>query len=140
MSTNFSRNGIGADSLFVRQTVSISRWVNEPYPSWDHILTAHDVARLIRRPPWMLSTLAVVGQFPRKQQFHGKKIGWLRADILEWMARTRRSPITPPSDKASCPRRRQANPPNQRPLPCKHLSSPPLGGHRTVPTFTEVSP
>jgi hypothetical protein len=140
MSTNSSRNGIDADSLFVRQAVSISRWVNEPYPNWDHILTAHDVARLIRRPPWMLSTLAVVGQFPRKQQFRGKKIGWLRADILEWMARTRRSPITPPSDKAYCPQRRQANPPNPQTQPCKHRLSPTLGGHRTVSTITGVSP
>lgn len=140
MSTNSLRNGIEADSLFVRQAVSISRWVNEPYPNWDHILTAHDVARLIRRPPWMLSTLAVVGRFPRKQQFRGKKIGWLRADILEWMARTRRCPITTTSDKAYCPHRRQANPPNQQTLPPKHPSSPALGGHRTAPSIAGVCP
>jgi predicted DNA-binding transcriptional regulator AlpA len=140
MSTNSPRNGIDAGSLFVRQAVSISRWVNEPYPDWDRILTAHDVARLIRRPPWMLSTLAAVGQFPRKQQFRGKKIGWLKADILEWMARTRRSPITTTSDKAYCPRRRQANPSSQHALPLKHPSSPALGGHRALSTITGVSP
>jgi len=140
MSTNSLGNGIDAGSLFVRQAVSISRWVNEPYPNWDRILTAHDVARLIRRPPWMLSTMAVVGQFPRKQQFRGKKIGWLRADILEWMARTRRSPITTTSDRACCPRRRQANPSNQQTLLLKHPSSPALGGQRIDSTITGVSP
>jgi hypothetical protein len=140
MSTNSLRNGVDASSLFVRQAVSISRWVNEPYPDWDLILTAHDVARLIRRAPWILSTLAIVGQFPRKQQFRGKKIGWLRADILEWMARTRRSPIATTSDKAQCPRRCQANPPHRQTLPVKHASSPALGGHRSVSTITGVSP
>src|SRR5258708_32943712 len=132
MSTNSLRDAIDVGGLSVRQRVSISPWVNEAYPAWDRILTAHDVARLIRRPPWMLSTLAVVGQFPRKQQFRGKKIGWLRADILEWMARTRRSPFTSTSDKGYCPRRRQANPPNQQTLPCQEPSPPALGGHRTV--------
>ena len=140
MSTNSLRNGVDTGSLFVRQAVSISRWVNEPYPNWDRILTAHDVARLIRRPPWILSTLAVVGQFPRKQQFRGKKIGWLKADILEWMARARRSQITTTSDKAYCPRRHQANPPNRKTLPLKHPSSPALGGHRTVSRIVGVSP
>jgi hypothetical protein len=124
MSTNSLRYGIDAGSLFVREAVSISPWVNEPYPNWDHILTAHDVARLIRRPPWMLSTLAAVGQFPRKHQFRGRKIGWLRADILEWMARTRRSPSATTLEKTCCPRRRQAHPSNQQMLPLKHPSSP----------------
>jgi predicted DNA-binding transcriptional regulator AlpA len=140
MSTNSPRNSIDAGSRFDRQAVSISRWVNEPYPNWDRILTAHDVARLIRRPPWMLSTMAAVGQFPRKQQFRGKKIGWLRADILEWMARTGRSPIATTSVKAYSPRRRQANPPDQQTLPLKHPSSPALGGHRTVSPVAGVSP
>jgi predicted DNA-binding transcriptional regulator AlpA len=138
MSTNSPRNGIDAGSLFVRQAVSISRWVNEPYPNWDRIVTAHDVARLVRRTPWMLSTLVVVGQFPRKQQFRGKKIGWLRADILEWMARTRRSPIATTSVKSYS--RPQANPPDQQTLPLKHPSSPALGGHRTVSPVAGVSP
>jgi predicted DNA-binding transcriptional regulator AlpA len=140
MSTNPPRNSIDAGSRFVRQAVSISRWVNEPYPNWDRILTAHDVARLIRRPPWMLSTMAAVGQFPRKQQFRGKKIGWLRADILEWMARTQRSPITTTSDKAYCPRRRQSNPPDQQTLPLRHASSPALSGQKIVSSRAGVSP
>jgi predicted DNA-binding transcriptional regulator AlpA len=140
MSTNSRRNGIDAGSLFVHHAVSISQWVNEPYPNWDRILTAHDVARLVRRPQWMLGTLAAMGKFPRKQQFRGKKIGWLRADILEWMARTWRSPIAVTSDKAYCPRRRQASPPNQQTLPLKHPSSAALGGHRTVSTLTGVFP
>ena len=86
MSTNSIQDRI--ETVCVRPQVSISRWVNEPYPAWDQILTAHDVARLIRRPPWMLCSMAAVGQFPKRQRFRGKKIGWLKADILEWMART----------------------------------------------------
>src|ERR1700674_464376 len=138
MSTNSLRDAIDAGGLSGRQRVSISPWVNEAYPAWDRILTAHDVARLIRRPPWMLSTLAAVGQFPRKQQFRGKKIGWLKADIFEWMARARRCPITT-SPQAYCPRRRQRNPPNQQTLPLKYSSVPALSGQRTVSSIAGVS-
>ena len=82
MPTNSVQDGIETDGAIARQRVSISLWVNEPYPAWDRILTAHDVARLIRRPPWMLKGLAAIGQFPEVQRFHGKHIGWLKADIL----------------------------------------------------------
>lgn len=140
MSTNSIRSAIDAGGDSVRQRVSISPWVNEPYPSWDRILTAHDVARLIRRPPWMLSTMAAVGQFPRKQQFRGRNIGWLKADILEWMARTRRCPTCAPSHKAFSARRRQPEPPNQQALPLKHSSFPALSGQRTVSYAPGVSP
>src|SRR5271170_4302695 len=85
MSTNSVQGGIET-GVCVPHRVSISRWVNEPYPAWDRILTAHDVARLIRRPPWLIRSLAAVGQFPRKQRFRGKAIGWLKTDILDWMA------------------------------------------------------
>src|SRR5271155_2542364 len=112
MSTNSVQGRIEA-AVCVRQRVSISRWVNEPYPAWDQILTAHDVARLIRRPPWMLCSMAAIGQFPRRQRFRGKNIGWLKADILDWMARTSRYPVATPPDKADgCPRRR-SDPPGQ---------------------------
>src|SRR5271170_2405148 len=99
MSTNSAQDGVGLGGIGVRQRVSISRWVNEPYPAWDQILTAHDVARLIRRPPWVFSSMAAVGQFPQRQRFRGKKIGWLKADILEWMARTCRQRVLRSSDE-----------------------------------------
>src|SRR5260370_41994800 len=87
METNSVQIGIETNTVTVCPIISISRWVNEPYPAWDQILTAHDVARLVRRPRWVLSSMAAVGRFPRKQRFRGKRIGWLKADILEWMTR-----------------------------------------------------
>src|ERR1700688_1809205 len=116
MSTNSAQYGVEPGGLGVRQRVSISRWVNEPYPAWDRILTAHDVARLVRRPPWMLCSMAAVGQFPKRQRFRGKNIGWLKADILEWMARTARYRVATSSEKANCYRRHRPHPPNQKTL------------------------
>jgi len=29
--------------------VTLSKWVNERFPPWEQLLTAHDVARLTRR-------------------------------------------------------------------------------------------
>jgi Prophage CP4-57 regulatory protein (AlpA) len=69
-----------------RDSVSISRWVNEPLPPWHEILTARDVARLARRPPWLLSGMALLGRFPRQRRFRGRAIGWLRSDVLDWIA------------------------------------------------------
>ena len=65
--------------------VSLSRWVNESLPSWQEILTAHDVARLTRRRRWVLETLTLFGRFPRKHRFHGRRIGWQRRDVLLWL-------------------------------------------------------
>ena len=67
--------------------VALSRWVNEPLPAWQDILSAHDVARLTRRPTWILCGLALVGRFPRECQYRGRRIGWLRSDVLTWMTR-----------------------------------------------------
>ena len=67
--------------------VALSRWVNEPLPAWQDILSAHDVARLTRRPTWILCGLALVGRFPRERQYRGRRIGWLRSDVLTWMTR-----------------------------------------------------
>jgi hypothetical protein len=66
--------------------VVLSPWVNERFPPWQHLLTAHDVARLTRRPPWVLTTLVLIGRFPRKCRYHGRGIGWLRSDVLGWLA------------------------------------------------------
>ena len=65
--------------------VTLSRWVNESLPSCQEILTAHDVARLTRRHRWVLETLTLVGRFPRKHRFHGRRIGWQRRDVLLWL-------------------------------------------------------
>jgi predicted DNA-binding transcriptional regulator AlpA len=68
-------------------TIVLSRWVNEPYPPLTELLSAHDVARLTRRPRWLLAGLALIGRFPRKARFRGRALGWWCADVLEWMAR-----------------------------------------------------
>jgi predicted DNA-binding transcriptional regulator AlpA len=73
--------------------VSLSPYVNELFPNWEELLSAHDVARLTRRPRWMLASLALVGRFPRKQRFHGRDIGWLKAEVIAWMSRGRTSEI-----------------------------------------------
>jgi hypothetical protein len=31
--------------------------------------------------------MVVLGQFPRKQRFHGRGIGWLRCDVCDWLAK-----------------------------------------------------
>jgi predicted DNA-binding transcriptional regulator AlpA len=140
MSTNSVQDGIEPGGVCVRQRVSISLWVNEPYPAWDRILTAHDAARLIRRPPWMLCTMAAVGQFPKKQRFRGRNIGWLKADILEWMARTSRSKVAPTSDKTNCRRRYKPDQPGQQLLSLNYPSARTSNGHKTVSSIAGVSP
>ena len=76
--------------------VALSPWVNEPLPAWQSILSAHDVARLTRRPGWILCGLALVGRFPRKCQYRGRRIGWLRSDVLAWMTRELTIKASPP--------------------------------------------
>jgi hypothetical protein len=135
MPTNSTHHGPDTGGVSVRQRVSISRWVNEPYPAWDCILTAHDVARLIRRPRWMLGSLAAIGQIPCRQRFHGKHIGWLKADILEWMVRSTRPPVDKTSNRAHCARYRHSHP-NQHVLPLR----PALGGQGSTSFIPGVSP
>jgi len=67
--------------------IMLSRWINEPYPPITELLSAHDVARLTRRPRWLLGGLELIGRFPRKARFRGRALGWWRSDVLEWMAR-----------------------------------------------------
>src|SRR5665213_3154693 len=83
---NFSPESCAPSAASLRN-VTLSRWVNERFPAWEQLLSAHDVARLTRRPRWWLHSMAVLGQFPRKQRFHGRPIGLLRNDVREWMAK-----------------------------------------------------
>jgi integrase len=43
--------------------VTLSKWVNERFPPWEQLLSAHDVARLTRRPRWVLLGLMLLGRF-----------------------------------------------------------------------------
>jgi hypothetical protein len=67
--------------------VALSRWVNERCPPLAEILTAQDIARLTRRPCWLLLGLSLIGRFPKKMRFRGRRVGWCRSDVLEWMSR-----------------------------------------------------
>jgi predicted DNA-binding transcriptional regulator AlpA len=78
----------GEPELFLRRiNVSLSPWINETFPGWTELLSAHDIARLTRRPQWVLLSMMLLRRFPRRQRFHGRGIGWLRADVLDWLAR-----------------------------------------------------
>jgi len=68
-------------------TVTISPWVNEPLPDLHGILCSRDLARLTRRPRWVLCGLSLIGKFPRRKRFRGRLIGWCRAEVVEWMTR-----------------------------------------------------
>jgi hypothetical protein len=68
-------------------SVVISPWVNEPPAPLHNLLSSHDVARLTRRPSWLITSLSLIGRFPRKAKFHGRRTGWLRCEVLDWVAR-----------------------------------------------------
>jgi predicted DNA-binding transcriptional regulator AlpA len=71
--------------------LTISRWVNEPYPPLGELLSAHDVACLTRRPRWMLMGLGLIGQFPKRRRLRGEWVGWYRSEVMKWIARNPRS-------------------------------------------------
>jgi predicted DNA-binding transcriptional regulator AlpA len=70
-----------------RANVILSRWVNELPPPFQELLSAHDVARLTRRPKLLISGLVLLRRFPKKRRYRGRQVGWLRADVLDWMSR-----------------------------------------------------
>lgn len=80
-------NHEGAIGPSLEGRVSISKWVNEALPPWSELLSAHDVARLTRRPRWVLSALSLMRRFPRKRHFHGRPVGWHRRDVARWLER-----------------------------------------------------
>ncbi len=107
--------------------VTISPWVNEPMPDLQGILCSHDLARLTRRPRWMLHGLALIGKFPRKRRYGGRAVGWCRAEVLEWMMRG----ITVEKESDECLnalRHRAPQDPRQTCLPLEYR--PPWAGSR----------
>lgn len=62
-------------------------WINEPLPDLRAILCSRHVARLTRRPAWLLCSLAWLGKFPRRRCYRGRPIGWHRDDVLAWLTR-----------------------------------------------------
>lgn len=86
MSIDYAVRRAVSHSTLIDPDVPLSRWVNQRLPAWSEILTSHDVARLTRRHRWFVAALSLVGGFPKKQEFRGQPIGWLRADVEEWLA------------------------------------------------------
>jgi hypothetical protein len=85
----------------------------------------------------MLCSMAAVGQFPKRQRFRGKKIGWLKADILEWMARTAACRPAKSSDKTI--RRRKLVPESEQSLPLECPGAHTLNVHNTLSSIAGVS-
>jgi predicted DNA-binding transcriptional regulator AlpA len=54
---------------------------------FQELLSAHDVARLTRRPKLVISGLVLLRRFPKKQRYRGRQVGWLRSDVLDWLSR-----------------------------------------------------
>src|SRR5580658_4166904 len=86
-----SPSPVGAASVAPSQPVTLSPWINEHFPAWEQLLSAHDVARLTRRPRWVIASLILVRRFPRKRRYHGRGIGWLRSDVIHWLAKDLRA-------------------------------------------------
>src|SRR6266404_1336033 len=98
--------------------VSLSPYVNERLPNWEELLSAHDVARLTRRPRWVLASLVLLRRFPRKRRYHGRGVGWLRSDVIHWLSKDLRA-TTCHSAPAQTVRRRVARQ-TSLPFECTH--------------------
>jgi predicted DNA-binding transcriptional regulator AlpA len=96
--------GLGTTS---KHTVTLSKWVNERPPPLNELLTSHETVRLTKRHHWKLATLAFLRCFPRKLRFHGRCVGWLRADVDCWLGRNHR--ISKPRERCRHSTRRKRN-------------------------------
>jgi hypothetical protein len=108
-----STQGAIAKQQTTATTVTISRWVNESLPDIHEILCSRDLARLTRRPRWVLCGLALIGKFPRKKRYRGRLLGWSRAEVLEWLSRDlafERDDTPRKVSNRSCGRRRPYQP------------------------------
>lgn len=125
-------------------TVTISPWVNEPLPDLQGIPCSRDIARLTRRPRWMLYWLSLIRKFPRKTRYRGGVLGWCRAERLEWMTRER-SVETESHERLNRPRRcsrrhpRQGYLPLERPSPCPSARRSRIACSLVTPSAVTVS-
>ncbi len=105
--------------------VTISPWVNEPLLDLQGILCSRDLARLTRRPRWVLCGLALIGKFPRRKRYRGRVVGWCRAEVLEWLTRELTVAVDEHA-RLNAPRRCARRQPRQGclPLECPTPSAP----------------
>lgn len=81
-----SSSSARASNTAVKTEMRLSPWVNERLPPLQDLLCSHDVERLTRRPRWILEGLGLIGRFPRRKTFRGRKLGWCRAEVFDWMS------------------------------------------------------
>src|ERR1700738_4604320 len=91
MNSEDSPSPAGAASGAPSLSVTLSPWVNEHFPGWEQLLSAHAGARLTRGPRWVLASLLLLRRFPRKRKYHGRGVGWLRSDVIHWLAKDLRA-------------------------------------------------
>src|SRR5258708_2136298 len=91
MNSKDSSSPLGVVLPALAQSVTLSPWVNEHCPAWEQLLSTHDVARLTRRPRWVLAGLVVLRRFPQKRRYHGSGVGWLRSDVIHWLSKDLRA-------------------------------------------------
>lgn len=83
--TRFMRDDHDFSNEAPSPSITLSRWINRPYPPLSELLSACEVVRLTRRPRWLLTGLSLIGQFPKEAKFRGRRFGWWRKEVLEWM-------------------------------------------------------
>jgi len=88
MNLNFASSDTSPTSQSTRVPVSLSCWVNEERPPLNELLSAHDVARLTRRHRLIVAGLALCGRLPKRRRYYGGVSGWLRSEVMDWMARS----------------------------------------------------
>lgn len=59
---------------------------NDRIASLDQILTTRDVVTIVGHHRCTLFRWMSAGQFPRKHEVRGRKVGWLRSDIERWLS------------------------------------------------------
>jgi len=70
----------------MRRNARTHRVPNDRIAALDQILTTRDVVAIVGHHRCTLFRWMSAGQFPYKHSFRGRKVGWLRSDIEEWLA------------------------------------------------------
>jgi hypothetical protein len=82
------------------------------------MLSTHDVAKLTRRPAWLMRGLSLIGRFPPQIRYRGRRLGWRKAEVLAWL--TREITLDESGATPRCPRRH----PQQQCLPLEPCCPP----------------
>lgn len=86
------------------QAVRLPRWFNDPLPDPRAILSVSEISRLTRCPCWLLMSLTAIGRFPKPRIHCGRRVGWHRTDVLDWLTRHMAATTKPTSAPQGCRR------------------------------------